>query len=411
MKTSTRPGRSLRRYVSLAAAGAMMMALMPAGQAAADHAPDARDTDAICPSDDPDDYNSEFDDVGSGPHWVNIVCMADENITEGLAPDGTDYGPRLNVTRGQMASFIVRFIEDYTGEAMPEGDPNSFSDVPEDDSDYVHASNIYKLEQADIVRGTAASDGDEYAPQRPVNRMQMGTFIRLALSWLDDREARNESAPPPAEHDWFPDPSAPVHEDNVDSIAEVGIVEGFDDGTYGPTEAVLRDQMASYIMRAYDYALVANLGPVPELDARITDAELDTRDSALDTPETSIVSEGDEWVITFSESMDTPDFAEQDVDTPEQGTTVDLNDANEQDFTVECLAESGDTTSDAEFVGAVCSFDDDAQTELRLEIDETTTFDYAVTITGIDLLTQDGESISLEDSEDLTIGEEFADGG
>ena len=259
LETITRPGR-LRRALSLSAAGAMMLALMPAGMAAAEHAPEARDTSNICESDNPNDYDSSFADVGSGPHWVNIVCMADLGITEGVAPDGTNYAPRREVTRGQMASFIVRFIEDYTGESMPPGDPERFDDVPTTDGQYVHASNIQKLAEADIVRGTAASDGQEYAPQASVNRMQMGTFIRLALSWIDDGEARNESAPPAATHDWFPDPSAPVHEDNVDAIAEVGIVEGFEDGTYGPTRSVLRDQMASYIMRAYDYAIEAELG-------------------------------------------------------------------------------------------------------------------------------------------------------
>ena len=236
----------------------MVLALMPASMVAAAHAPEARDTDHICESDDPSDYESAFADVGSGPHWVNIVCMADLEITEGVG-DGTNYAPRQEVTRGQMASFVVRFVEHATGEEMPEGDPDRFDDVPATDAQYVHATNIHKLAEADIVRGTAASGGDEFAPQRPVNRMQMGSFIRHALSWMDDGEARNDSAPPAATHDWFPDPSAAEHEDNVDAIAEVGIVEGFEDGTYGPTRSVLRDQMASFIMRAYDYAIEAGL--------------------------------------------------------------------------------------------------------------------------------------------------------
>ena len=257
VKQTGRSRGAFRRTVGLAAAGAMVMALLPAGTVAAADTPDVRDTDNICPSDDPTDYDSSFADVGSGPHWVNIVCMADAGITEGVAPDGTNYAPRRQVTRGQMASFIVRFIEDATDADMPTGDPERFDDVPATDAQYVHATNIHKLAEADIVRGTAASEGDEYAPQRPVNRMQMGTFIRHALSWMDDGDARNASSPPAATTDWFPDPSAPEHEDNVDAIAEVGIVEGFEDGTYGPTRSVLRDQMASFVMRAYDYALEA----------------------------------------------------------------------------------------------------------------------------------------------------------
>ena len=284
METTTRPGVRLRRVLTLTAAGALTMALLPAGAASADHAPEARDTDRICTSDDPDDYDSSFEDVGSGPHWVNIVCMADEGITEGVAPDGTDYAPRRDVTRGQMASFVVRFIEDATGTEMPPGDPTRFEDVPATDAEYTHATNIHKLAEQDIVRGTAASDGDEYAPQQHVNRMQMGTFIRHALSWMDDGEARNGSEPPEAEHDWFPDPSAPEHEDNVDAIAEVGIVEGFADGTYGPTETVRRDQMASYVMRAYDYAIEVGI------DRPIVS---DPDDPAEDGEVTGIVTDAD----------------------------------------------------------------------------------------------------------------------
>jgi hypothetical protein len=250
----------LRRTIGLAAAGAMVMALLPAGTVSAAHTPEARDTSNVCPSGNATDYESSFADVGSGPHWVNILCMADLEITEGLRPDGTDYGPRREVTRGQMASFIVRFIEDHMDADMPAGDPERFDDVPATDAQYVHATNIHKLAAADIVRGTAASDGGEFAPQRPVNRMQMGSFIRHALSWIDDGDARNASAPPAATHDWFPDPSASEHEANVDAIAEVGIVEGFADGTYGPTRSVLRDQMASFVMRAYDYAVAEGLG-------------------------------------------------------------------------------------------------------------------------------------------------------
>jgi hypothetical protein len=355
--------------LSLTAAGAMVMALMPAGIASAEHAPNARDTDNICESDNPNDYDSSFADVGSGPHWVNIVCMADEGITEGVAPDGTNYAPRREVTRGQMASFIVRFIEDYTDEEMPEGDPQRFDDVPETDSQYVHATNIHKLAEADIVQGTAASDGQEYAPQANVNRMQMGTFIRHALSWIDDGEARNASAPPEATHDWFPDPSAPVHEANVDAIAEAGdpdgnsaIVEGFRDGTYGPTESVLRDQMASYVMRAYDYAIEADLGPDPApepepLSVSITEP----------TQEDPAIVEGDgDFDVVFESSLDADytielEHADEDEDVTltgeaDEGTNtvnVDLDDAADGAYDLTVTVEADDETDSATEAQAV----------------------------------------------------------
>jgi hypothetical protein len=380
----------------------MMMALLPAGQAAADHAPEARDTDAVCESDNPNDYDSSFADVGSGPHWVNIVCMADYGITEGVAPDGTNYAPRRAVTRGQMSSFIVRFIEDYTDEEMPEGDPERFDDVPETDGQYVHATNIHKLAEADIVRGTNASGGDSFAPQQDVNRMQMGTFIRHALSWIDDGEARNESAPPPSEHSYFPDKSAPVHLDNVDAIAHVGIVEGFQDGTYGPTQSVLRDQMASYVMRAYDYAVTEGLGVVepPPAGPGIDTAEVafDAFDSEGDT---GTVSMGDTWTLEFSDTIDT--FATgEDMDTG-VSFTLEAGDTPVT-FTVQC--DLGDGVDEGN-TAATCEIDEDGALWITL-LDSPTGpegeyLEYPAEIVGTDLVTEDGEEIDLENSADTTL--------
>ena len=37
-----------------------------------------------------------------------------------------------------------------------------------------------------------------------------------------------------AGRDFFPDDDGNVHEDNINRLAAAGITEGFDDGTYGP---------------------------------------------------------------------------------------------------------------------------------------------------------------------------------
>jgi hypothetical protein len=204
-------------------------------------------------------YDASFDDVEGSAHEDNILCMADHDLTEGVG-DGTSYGPRRDVTRGQMASFIARFLQAYTDQALPEGDPDRFEDVPADDGDYPHATSIHSLAEIEVVDGTAASDGDEYAPQALVTRAQMASMIRRALAWADDGEARNDSAPAAADEHAFTDTDGSVHEANIDAIAAEGIVQGFGDDTYRPGEVVKRDQMASFVMRSYDYALEAALG-------------------------------------------------------------------------------------------------------------------------------------------------------
>ena len=62
---------------------------------------------------------------------------------------------------------------------------------------------------------------------------------------------------PEASRDFFPDDEGSVHEDNINRLAAAGITEGFDDGTYGPRLAVTREQMASFLARALDLDPVA----------------------------------------------------------------------------------------------------------------------------------------------------------
>jgi hypothetical protein len=51
---------------------------------------------------------SEFSDVGGPPHGPNVYALVDAAITVGF-DDGT-YRPGLNVSRGQLATFLVRGV-------------------------------------------------------------------------------------------------------------------------------------------------------------------------------------------------------------------------------------------------------------------------------------------------------------
>lgn len=252
MNGSTQTHRGWRRVLGLGLGSAMIVALAP-GVASAQTQPEARSTDNVCFE--RDDYDRDhFDDTRGSAHERNILCMADHGLTEGLR-GGDRYGPRLDVKRGQMASFIARFIEDYTGEELQEG--GGFDDV---DSTYAHAENINKLEHIGVAQGTQSSNGERFAPLDDVTRAQMASFISRALTYIEDDQGRPETVPPRTDADYFSDDDGSVHEENVDALADVGIVAGFADGTYGPGLSVKRDQMASFVMRAYDYAVEATLG-------------------------------------------------------------------------------------------------------------------------------------------------------
>jgi hypothetical protein len=281
-------GRTRRSSVILVALVALLVGLLPtAGAVAATTEP--RGTSNVC---DPP-FTSTFDDIVGSAHRDNILCMADLGITEGTG-DGTSYSPRRAVTRGQMASFIARYIEHYTERTLPVGTAR-FADVP---GSYVHHDPIHKLRTAGVTAGTSVSAGASYAPQQLVTRAQMASFISRASSYIEDGRAVPEHEPPRTSTDHFRDDEGSVHERNIDALAAVGIVAGFTDGTYRPAAPVLRDQMASFVMRAYDYAVEVGLGdvvvdPDPEFGV-VTGTVTDASDGAPIAGASVTITNGDD---------------------------------------------------------------------------------------------------------------------
>jgi hypothetical protein len=403
LNSSTRSGRSLRRSLGLTAAAAMVLAAMPAGFAAADEHDtlEPRDTSLVCQA----PYDADFPDVDSNNvHEENILCAADYGITLGKR-DGT-YAPSDDIRRDQMASMIARWVEDVMDTELEGADDDRFNDVDEDN---VHRENINKLAEANIVRG-ADVEGTTYNPARSVTRQQMTSFIARALSYIEDGDA-TEDQPPTVEEDYFPDVDENnPHFRNINALAAVGIAVGYENGNFGPGDNVRRDQMASFIMRGYDWAVEAGLLPSP-FRATITDIEVDTSERApsdelleeVDTADEGAVHPGDQWILTFSEAMDT--------DT--EGNQIWVDDADGDEYRFECVEDEDffEVTADENFA-VTCEFDEDGL-ELNIQIieapaesdDDGASFflsaDYPLEITttaGFE--TADGiEGINLRDSE------------
>src|SRR3954453_22300782 len=146
-----RPGRLL---VPTATAAVLFTLVPLAGAAAAATPPPAQDTSTFCQNLPPD---NPFTDVGPGVHHDNILCLSAAGIKTGTTP--TTYSPNNVVTRGQMASFIARSIDEANS---LEAAGASLTDLPADNGttvftdvspSNVHKTNIDRLEQAGIVNG------------------------------------------------------------------------------------------------------------------------------------------------------------------------------------------------------------------------------------------------------------------
>jgi hypothetical protein len=110
-------------------------------------------------------------------------------------------------------------------------------------ADNVHADNIAEAAHHDIARGYA--DGT-YRPANAVRRDQMASFIVRTL------QAAGHTLPSP-DH-GFTDIGGNTHEQAIGQLAAADIVRGRTATSYAPARTVTRDQMASYLVRALEWA-------------------------------------------------------------------------------------------------------------------------------------------------------------
>ncbi|MPZ54319.1 MAG: hypothetical protein GEU79_16595 [Acidimicrobiia bacterium] len=173
------------------------------------------------------------DDEGS-VHEADINTLADAGITFGCNPPANDrFCPRESVAREQMASFLVRALD------LPAPDGDHF----DDDGASVHEADINSLAEAGVTLGCNPPENDQFCPGDPVEREEMASFLVRALDI------------PPAGTDGFVDDDGSVHEDDINSLAEAGVTFGCNppqNDRFCPGDAVEREEMASFLVRAFD---------------------------------------------------------------------------------------------------------------------------------------------------------------
>ncbi len=104
---------------------------------------------------------------------VDIEWLAAEGITAGCnPPDNTEFCPKDNVTREQMAAFLTRALN-----LTDNGGGNTF----EDDNGSIFEDDIAKLATAGITKGCNPPDNTMFCPKDNVTREQMAAFLHRAL--------------------------------------------------------------------------------------------------------------------------------------------------------------------------------------------------------------------------------------
>ena len=222
------------RRAAVVAIGMIITLLMGPARALVPPSHAAQGQESVCPPPGalPGDV---FPDDDGDVHEPAINCAAQYDLVDGFGWGG--YGPGHSVTRGQMASMLVGFL-DVAGADLPaaSGAPDAF----DDDSGSVHEFNINVLVALGVARGV---NGRRFAPNRAVDRAQMTSFVVQALQQASG-EALGEAT------DAFDDDTGSVHERSINALAAAGVVRGVAPRRFTPDAEVTRAQTASFVIGA-----------------------------------------------------------------------------------------------------------------------------------------------------------------
>jgi len=117
-----------------------------------------------------------FTDIVGSIHYDAIAFIWSEGITKGCnPPENTLYCPSAAVSREQMAAFLTRALDL----------PSTGTDYFVDDDDSIFEGDINRLAAAGITRGCNPPDNDRFCPDDAVTRAQMAAFLVRAFGYTD----------------------------------------------------------------------------------------------------------------------------------------------------------------------------------------------------------------------------------
>ena len=182
---------------------------------------------------------ADIDRVEGGTYTVRIDIDGDGTVSEDVSiidcvPDGPGASPPVRDLSAACPSASV---------------PSA--NFPDVDPDSVHGTAIDCGDWYGIAEGYA--DG-RFGPGDDVTRGQLATFVGRVL------EAAGLARPADAP-DAFIDDTRTAHEDYINWLAQLGILQGFPGSQFRPGDDVTRGQLATYLASAYQAITGAALSP------------------------------------------------------------------------------------------------------------------------------------------------------
>jgi glucose/arabinose dehydrogenase len=179
-----------------------------------------------------------FGDVSPAhPLHTEIGKLSARQITQGCG--GGNFCPTANVTREQAAAFIIRALHP-PGYSPPTNVPQRYNDVPPTHPFYGH------IEEMAALGITLGCGGNNYCPTSLVTREQIAAFLIRAL-----HPPGYVPPAPPSQRFVDVPPPHPFY-GHIDELAIRGITAGCTSNSYCPTSPVTRQQIAAFLVRAFN---------------------------------------------------------------------------------------------------------------------------------------------------------------
>lgn len=192
--------------------------------------PPARDVSHVCD----EDMRNPFADVAStNVHSATVACAYQHGLTKGTGQ--ATYTPKGHVGRGQVATFLVRALE-QAGASLPVSGTDRFTD----DDGTTHESAINRLAAAGIID----DEGKTFEPGRAIYRTDMSRYVANSLRHVGYADSTSGTY-------WYDDALPPADSKSIDLLTRAGIVQGDGTGLFQTWRPLHRDQMATFLVRAY----------------------------------------------------------------------------------------------------------------------------------------------------------------
>lgn len=163
---------------------------------------------------------------------------------------GNDLGRGLDVYRFDGSLDVPALAPEDVGATGCDGVPVATAYVDRSNSREVHKRAIDCVIARKIARGSVQTGGDRvFRPTEDVTRAQMATFVLGAL-----RSAGIDNELPEPTADTFSDVEGSVHQEAIETLAAIGVVQGTTGGSFVPDAPITRAQVASFTVRAAQFA-------------------------------------------------------------------------------------------------------------------------------------------------------------